>query len=229
MVSLGSCITLRSVKSPIRHVRLENNSFPTVSLFFGQKRLQNWTKRKQQENTAPNFFFCKFPTASIRWAERRSLWLELYIHSSRSQVAGKRNLMSRQRRVQKVAIDKNPKECFVIVRTPLFTNAASLRFDKTALLMWRSSLLWCIPNHFRLLPTASRNLHEFPCDRRRKWRTRLSAPARKVIGLWPIWPWGPSSPSFQPIQATKKKHHAVQRGAEVEWQPIMTEGRERLH
>lgn len=93
-------------------------------------------------------------------------------------------------------------------------NAASLESELEMASRWWlwSCLLWCIPNHFRLLSAASRNLHEFPCDRRKKRRrTRLSASASKVIGLWPIWPRGPSSPT-QPIRAQTSCSAAGRRG-----------------
>lgn len=51
-------------------------------------------------------------------------------------------------------------------------------------------------SNFCLLSAANWHLHDFPCDRkkeqRKRRRTGLWAPARKLIGLWPIWPQDPS-------------------------------------
>lgn len=85
--------------------------------------------------------------------------------------------------------------------TFLRRDAGSLKLEEPS----RWLLPWCFSKSFLLLSAANRNLHEFPSDRQKKTkerrrRTRLWAPASKLIGLWPIWPQGPSSPT-RPIRA----------------------------
>lgn len=128
-----------------------------------------------------------------------------------------------QRTVQEAAINKTQK-IFGIFKTLLLCvfctipsrNAVSLKSELEEssrwLLLWCVS--WCIPNHFCLLSSASNgNLHEFPSDRRKKKKKKITlwARASKLFSLWPIWPQGPFSPT-RPIQAQTSCSAAGHRG-----------------